>query len=152
MATSVIHAARHLVATTFIVSTLLRVIGVGVFVWGVLTKGMLEWSSSARVAGILRCCRRGHGSRRECPPLQQFPPAPSPPAGLRLRLSTRLCIRWGWGAGWGPFRMLPHLGRIGQCSYPLSGLPACGVDSAWDQASSSPPAIGWTLTHSLTRI
>ena len=61
VATSVIHAARHLVATTFIVSTLLRVIGVGVFVWGVLTKGMLEWSSSARVAGILRCCRRGHG-------------------------------------------------------------------------------------------
>ena len=61
VATSVIHAARHLVATTFIVSTLLRVIGVGVFVWGVLTKGMLEWSSSARVAGILRCCRRGPG-------------------------------------------------------------------------------------------
>ena len=60
-ATSVIHAARHLVATTFIVSTLLRVIGVGVFVWGELTKGMLEWSSSARVAGKLRCCSRGHG-------------------------------------------------------------------------------------------
>ena len=60
-ATSVIHAAGHLVATTFIVSTLLRVIGVGVFVWGVLRKGMLEWSSTARVAGNLRCCRRGHG-------------------------------------------------------------------------------------------
>ena len=55
VATSGIHAARHLVATTFIVSTRFRVIGVGVFVWGVLTKGMMEWSSSARVAGILRC-------------------------------------------------------------------------------------------------
>ena len=55
VATSGIHAARHLVVTTFIVSTRLRVIGVGVFVWGVLTKGMMEWSSSARVAGILRC-------------------------------------------------------------------------------------------------
>ena len=78
-----------------------------------------------------------------------FPPAPSPPAGLRLQLSTRLCIRRGWGAGWGPFRMLPHLGRIGQCSYPPSGLPACGVDSAWDQASSSLPGY-WVVVHSLT--
>ena len=78
VATSVIHAARHLVATTFIVSTLLRVIGVAVFVLGVL---MMEcWSGALLHASPGSCVAVAEGMDHvESVPLYNNSPLPPPP-------------------------------------------------------------------------